>query len=72
MKTQLKLAATVALTALGFAAATPALAIPSSALEFSQQTYTFPGSQPAKQRVTLAQAARTTVVAGPTREPISD
>lgn len=72
MKTQLKLAATVALTTLGFGAATPALAIPSSALEFSQQTYTYPGSQPATQRVTLASATRTTVLASPTREPISD
>lgn len=72
MKTQLKLAATLALTTLGFTAATPVLATPSSALEFSQQTYTYPGSQPAKQRVTLASAARTTVLASPAREPISD
>lgn len=36
MKTQLKVAATTALVTLGFAAATPALAFPSGASEFSQ------------------------------------
>lgn len=72
MKTQLKIATSVALTALGFAAATPALAIPSSALEFSQQTYTYPADRQATQRVSLASTARITVAFAPTREPISD
>ncbi len=54
MKTQLKLAATVALAAIGFAATTPVLAFPSSALEFSQQTYTPPAQRTAERVVTAA------------------
>ena len=53
MKTQLKIAATVALTALGFAATVPAQAYPTSGLEFSQQTY-IPPAKAAAQRVVTA------------------
>lgn len=70
MKTQLKVAVTVALTTLGFAAATPVLAFPSSALEFSQQTYTPPAYRTtAEQRVVLAAAPTSTVFPSGAVEP---
>ncbi len=65
---QLKVAATVAITALGFIAAAPVQALPSSALEFSQQTYT-PPAQVQVQRVATAAATRTTTFPSAGMEP---
>jgi hypothetical protein len=64
MKTPLKIAATVALAATGFAATTPVLAFPSAALEFSQQTYTPPAKATA-QVVVAATTPRTTRTTSP-------
>ena len=47
MNKSLKAAATVAVTTLGFIAALPAQAFPSSAIEFSRQTYV-PNTRPAQ------------------------
>lgn len=72
MKTQLKIAATLALTAAGFIATAPAHAVfPSSALEFSQQTYVYP-QQPTAQSVSPATTSRIVLAYAPTYEPISD
>lgn len=70
MKTQLKIAATLALTAAGFIATAPAQAFPSSAIEYSKID-AYQDDTPAK-RITLARATRTTVATLPTYEPISD
>jgi P2-related tail formation protein len=59
MNKQLKIALAVAVTALGYAATAPAQTFPSSATEFSAQTYT-PPAKAATQRVTVAATTRTT------------
>src|SRR5688572_26192389 len=55
MKTRVKIAAIAALTGFGIVATTPIFAFPSSALEFSQQTYV-PSSHPVVQRTVSAGA----------------
>lgn len=68
MNQQLKIAASVALIAVGFIATAPVLALPSSALEFSQQTYA-PPAQTTAQRVVTAGTTRTTTFPSAGMEP---